>query len=206
MRVAPLEGATDLQQQAYRERIVGLLGSETGGAAATDEMVRTSVRKWDQLPATTVAADEAARRERTGSLVRSLFDAADANCTRYFADLGVNRRVYRSALTVGSSVVGAAGALASPERSAATLSGLAGLLSGVRGNLEEEIFANQGIPLLLTAMRTGRAARRKEYVDRLLPAQGAAPTATEVIDAARQYNGECTLNQAFAYANDQISE
>ena len=133
-----------------------------------------------------------------------LIARADFNCERYLNSLGANRRTYRTALTVSGTVVGAAGALATPQGSSALLSGLAGVLSGVRGNLDEEIFASQGLPILLNAMDVRRATLRTAIREQELPVDANnLPSVAGIIDRVRVYNEQCSLSRALSYATSQ---
>jgi hypothetical protein len=223
LQVTALTGDTDEARALYRDRVVGALGgamTDNGHASGAD--YHRALRRWScpQGPSAEDPRDEraidicsvaprldsASRIAALNSLRADLTALADQNCERYMSQIGANRRTYRTLLTASGTIVGAAGALASPAESAAILSGASGLFSGLRGNLDEELFANQALPVMISAMDAERARRRTLMRQDLTASPTRMPTASEIIGAVSVYNEECTLSRALTYATAQARQ
>ncbi|NDC59496.1 MAG: hypothetical protein EBZ50_11895 [Alphaproteobacteria bacterium] len=192
--VEPLDrGVTDDRVSDFRNDVVGILGGAPTGAATYEDYVKAT--RW-------AYAAEGDRRARLIDLRDVLIARSDRACEAYIGGIGAARRTSRLSLTVSSTILAAAGGIAAPERSAKLLSTLAAVASGARGNTEEELFANQAMPVMVSALDAHRTAKRNELHTSyaLAPDAKDLPSPVSIISAVAAYNEECSLNRALASA------
>ena len=198
MAVASLEGRTQAERDDFRDRVLAALAMPSTSGDDVDAALLAFERS---------NSAGATRADRLTNLRETLIARADGNCEHYMNEIGANRRTYRTVLTASGTIVGAAGALSTPQRSSAILSGVAGMLSGVRGNLDEEIFQSQSLPILLNSMDARRAQLRTEIREALTFSNTSlAPSASVVVDRIRVYNEQCSLSRAISYATAQTQQ
>jgi hypothetical protein len=185
----------EVKRSMARDLVVAVLEGEKAQGPATyeDYVIAVSATETSQTDQTTAL-------EKRQRLRNVLLDCTDARCDAYLADLGLIRRGYRSFLAVATTTLGAAGPLSRSKDAKGLFSGLAGAASGVRGNLEEEVFASQAMPLMLVALQGVRAKARAELLDQ------DPGSAAEVVASATSYAELCSLNQALVAVSSKVSQ
>jgi hypothetical protein len=145
--------------------------------------------------------DAAARRVSLGYY---LLDVSDAECGEYLKDAFRAQRTWRTSLSVAGTLFGAAGALATPARTASLLAGLAGASSGVRGNLDEGLLAGQAAYLIRNSVLAAQEERRDELVGRLRA--GDYMTAANVVADAQVYHSRCHVSEGIAFLAERSQD
>lgn len=103
----------------------------------------------------------AERREMVFALARE----SDVRCENYLVGVSAVSNEVRSTLDIGGLALGTAGALATPERSANLLSGLATFTGNSRNALSQTVFGGRDFPIIYAAIRNGRRSQRDTLFD-----------------------------------------
>ena len=102
-----------------------------------------------------------------------------------------------------TTILGGAGAIVTGENAARALSGLAGISSGTRAELNQAIFESVATSVIVPGIQQRRADLLKELMDKR------SKTLTEytiegAIADAIMYHGACSLDAGIAYAQKSI--
>jgi hypothetical protein len=137
--------------------------------------------------------DLAADRPSRNAIIGQMIAASEKNCENYLLGLREAQITGRTTASLGAVTFGLAGGLTSPARNANILSSIGSLFSTTGAVLDRNLFAEQGIELIVIQIRQMRdETRTKIEANMAKPTYGEYPIGLALADVFR-YHGQCNV-------------
>lgn len=146
--------------------------------------------------------------DRRNRLQQRLITASDTNCGIFAENLYATQASTNAFFGTSATALGGAGSIVTGVGTARLLSGLSGIATGVRAELNEDYFRNLWVEAMIKAIETDRDQRRSDMATHAADSISQYPVEAAIADAIR-YNSACSLvsglkdvNQAVVIAAD----
>jgi hypothetical protein len=141
--------------------------------------------------------------DRRNRLQSRLIAASDTNCAIFAENLYGVQATGNAILGTTATALGGAGAIVTHVDTARLLSGLAGITTGTRAELNQDYFRNLWVEALLKAIETDRDQRRSDMTAKWGETVSSYPVETAIADAIR-YNSACSLVSGLKQVNEAV--
>lgn len=187
------------------EKLVSLLDPEgTGSVAGSSGGEMAQRLDLAFLHANKVDSSDPSKAEARRSQIQDrLIAASNQRCNLYTTYLKRISEYTNGIFGVTTTLLGGAGAIVTGENAARTLSGLAGISSGTRAELNQAVFESLTTSVIVPAIRL----RREEILQSIL-AKRTCPLTKYTVEGAIadvvNYHGACSIDTGIAYAEKSI--
>ncbi len=137
-------------------------------------------------------AEPTNQRLRRNRVQASLRKASDRQCDHYLQFLNEFQSKFNFFSGSAATALAGVSTIVTNTEAARLFAGLAGISSGLRAEFNSDIFYQQAVPILVTAIGTERQTQRTEMDRRWNLELDAYPVELAIADALR-YHGACSL-------------
>lgn len=141
---------------------------------------------------------------RRSQIQDRLIAASNQRCNLYSTYLTRLSNFNNSIFGTATTILGGAGAIVTGEQAARVLSGLAGITSGSRAELNQAIFDNVASSIIIPGIEKNRAAILKDIMDIKRPKDMKTYTVEAAVADAIHYHGACNINAGIDYAHKSL--
>ncbi|MBB1274816.1 hypothetical protein [Psychromonas sp. SR45-3] len=197
------EGFSDEQLLLLLDPNYGLKNTENENENEIEFSNLNSFKKNRQLRRAFKAANDNYKAAHRSQIQDRLIAASNQRCnlyTTYLKRVSTNQNAFFGSLT---TILGGAGAIVTGADSARILSGLAGISSGTRSELNQAIFESAATSVIVPGIHSKRAELLTEMSEkRHLPLDNY--TVEGAIADAIVYHGACSLDEGVSFAQKSI--
>jgi len=143
--------------------------------------------------------------DRRSRLQDRILAASEQRCNTYKNYLKRVESAQSTTAGIMTTLLAGAGAIATHVTSVRTLSGLAGISSGVGAELNQGVFSNVASQVIVPGIDLARSDLRREMLTKRSQSISLYTVEGALIDAAR-YHGACTMNAGLERAGKAVNE
>lgn len=144
------------------------------------------------------AGDREKLKLSRNEIVGALLMASEKNCEVYLQYLRGNQVAIKGFSTMAASILAGAATVTTPERSSKLLAALAGISTGVGGNLADAVFSSRAADAIVSGINAERAAVKSELLGRMEDSYEAWPVSLALAGVVT-YHSRCSAVSGLAY-------
>ncbi len=164
----------------------------------------SSVQKTELLNLAFLKANNSTKSSARRSQIQDrLIAASNQRCNLYSTYLTRLSNFNNSIFGTATTILGGAGAIVTGEKAARVLSGLAGITSGTRAELNQAIFDNVASSIIIPGIEKNRSVILKSILVKRSEDISTYTVEAAIADAIH-YHGACNINAGIDYAHKSL--
>lgn len=160
--------------------------------ANSNHNFEAALASFSQIPNAEV--QKVGRNEIAGAILM----ASEKNCEVYVEYLHGNQILIKATSTAAASILSGAATVATPERSSRLLAALAGISTGVGGNLSDAVFSARAVDAIVSGINAERAALKAVLMTNMQKSYVDWPLSVALSDAVT-YHSRCNAISGLAF-------